>query len=1494
MADNTKLHPELIKINLLNDVIDGIYNIEKRFSSHQVNLDQNNEKILELASEIDILTGRQSTQSHVILENFYDKEDTDVSNTDVRMLTMKFNENWVKTEGGRFNYKKNFITNPDLKFWGELLDHVDISDIGLDQYCGLDIDPDDGTYWMSTRTTASLNDPTGLVKLVNFDITSSFQMNVLKIVYLIDSSSTGYDHSSFTIAYDNSVKYFYLFAELGYVYKIDSSEFIDGVTIDLDNFESEELTVYVNNIKDGFRFDEENRIALLSSDYGKYYSNCDNDTTTFTSPVYNDFGLASTIAWTLDGGAIVSNPEGKFNNKLKITLLGAGTYGIGELVVNPHGTTTTWDWNRGVVSIWNDGNGGDGLSTGSGFVIGPGNTGTVYGGPNAPTWGVEISYNNTGNEISLYVNNSVVDTSSIPSDLLAHLFIVWDRSGLGDGDTIKVFYNSVEILSSTATFPDASAEFMRMSIAAWEYDVSSIDLYTSIDEFKLWDNNINWGVILDKEWNEGNGRLGWECSIKTFNSDLTRNSAYDINGLNKLISPTNYMSAAKIDNTVFVKASDVDGGGFEGIWAIDLNSFLFYQNNEMEFASRLDPLDTGAVTVINGINGICKTKNNNLLELTSNNHLGNALSVRAINDTVLAENQLAELKLPVGEDEYMSLCFDLDGTWFVTQNTTTDNKLWFWLGDGTKTYSVLTGDPYIRGITVWGDDFYILYFDSPNYKVAYMDRTTLEGFVTAGTAFTLSTYDTAITTTDSWLDITTDGKNLFILDNTAKSIHKYSLAQGSSAVVTANYITLPSGVDYTGLSWANSQFYVINDTDNFIEVYNEKPNPIDLTSGCDAFLKHIYQSPLRDQSGGSSLSNVWGLIGTIDKTEGMLLLVNTLDAPNVMQCNVFLSDRNILNDPNVLTQTKIKKRYFDPEEFTEELPHSLIPREKDSLLFHGGFVEESASSLVDAEVTVEVRINTGNLKGDVIRLYNGNDEYDFYCNDETVTEPGGYPNPIPIDLVMDGTQTTIQLATAITAGINGITNSPFTADNASGTSDTITISFADRPTAKANTSDVSSFTVTVTQTGFGAFGFGFPFNETYSFDINDGELGLTTINIPTVQATDFLDAIDKVNAQLVTDGVRAEFYIAEPINRLVGIRSLHDADLTLAVDGGAVNDLLAALSITADTYSHANGTSYYYRKVPSRRNCPDENYMIVTYNSEAGASILMLDEFLNGRSSSGMPRYDISKIRKKDFKLGSGFLLPNDGTVEPNTFVSGVEIERDLILISDYMNGGTPTTYYTLIDLKDGNARYFTNNTDRGKRFYGPIQDRNLGNGAHPSDSTDDDFQMPFLDTKHYSTSAMTFEKEDSSDYNNDYKITVFALGTHVGVQLIKIKWNSKNERTVYDNELDSNGIFVDQTVGRYGLFIAPSGRIFAGESTNGGELFITDGNAWEKTIGSYNQIASIGNSILDIAPGSICWKTPTNTWRHILGISTFQNDGPSEVASLLLYDVENSKIDYI
>ncbi len=326
--------------------------------------------------------------------------------------------------------------------------------------------------------------------------------------------------------------------------------------------------------------------------------------------------------------------------------------------------------------------------------------------------------------------------------------------------------------------------------------------------------------------------------------------------------------------------------------------------------------------------------------------------------------------------------------------------------------------------------------------------------------------------------------------------------------------------------------------------------------------------------------------------------------------------------------------------------------------------------------------------------------------------------------------------------------------------------------------------------------------------------------------------------------------------------------------------------LLSDNISHATPIIERYfepEDFKDPRDIPDKNYMAVGY-SDSGFSLLHLDNFLNEKTSSGLDRYDVSKIRVQHYKAVNG-----ENNLIPEKQCAGLFIEKDII----FYGRNSANSYYgalLVINLKNGKSMMcaFPGSSGRGQYYNGSLSERNDNKGYEGV--TNENFTISTSATSGIrKIHVRTFSKEDLSDYQGANPKTFVAIGTGGGCDILLVDWDENNNRTpvkVWKNIF--NGVYT----GRFANYIAPSGLLFAGLWGATGEIYTlpSEMKIWEinkENIGNF-KVGQTNGYMRDIAPNSSCWKTPSGTWRHQLIYGTYDNYADQGTSVVGILDIES------
>lgn len=375
-----------------------------------------------------------------------------------------------------------------------------------------------------------------------------------------------------------------------------------------------------------------------------------------------------------------------------------------------------------------------------------------------------------------------------------------------------------------------------------------------------------------------------------------------------------------------------------------------------------------------------------------------------------------------------------------------------------------------------------------------------------------------------------------------------------------------------------------------------------------------------------------------------------------------------------------------------------------------------------------------------------------------------------------------------------------------------------------------------------------------------------------------------------------DLYFMQYNSRIIrGIKTLEDPDvLQIQSMNLCANNVL----LTDNAYVCSKIVDRYFEpdEFSDVRNVPDKNYMAVGYRDE-GFSVLHLDAYLSGKSSTGKDRYDISKIRTWHYKLGTAFTTAYSQMYAIVTaFATSICIERDMIFATRHRADNIDNV--VMVDLKAGKVYYVGsyNNSANGSGQYStvPLNDRN--NEPFGVQAITNPELMLTLGSAIYKVHAQTFDKNDITDYNGTNPKTFVTIIGGGGTDVLVIDWDDDNNRVPIKvwNNIGNNAV-----VGQWAAWIAPSGYMFFGAYNSGGTISMTTIPVWEIAADSlfadttkYREIVNSSAAVFDISPQSACWKTPSGQWRHKLIIGSNSDAGyPHRIA---LIDVENNLMEII
>jgi len=324
-------------------------------------------------------------------------------------------------------------------------------------------------------------------------------------------------------------------------------------------------------------------------------------------------------------------------------------------------------------------------------------------------------------------------------------------------------------------------------------------------------------------------------------------------------------------------------------------------------------------------------------------------------------------------------------------------------------------------------------------------------------------------------------------------------------------------------------------------------------------------------------------------------------------------------------------------------------------------------------------------------------------------------------------------------------------------------------------------------------------------------------------------------------------------------------------------DFTEYLPVTSTGTLDMSGSEHHWENIPSKRNVPDLYYMAVGYFDE-GISVLHLDTFLAGKSSTGKDRRDVRDIREWHFNVAADNLMRGTG------YTASVAIEKDIIFRGN--TGGA----LVILDLKSGHTTYSYPGSVSGFYYNGTVTERNQGKGTTGT-------YNPLLDISNNTVRgihAVTFTKDDISAYNGTNPKTCVMLATGSGCDILFIDWDSNNNRTpvrVFNNLFNVTNI-------TRAVHLTPDGYLFGGNYDDGADLYrlTPPYKAWDittDTIGN-TMIWATDEYFTDISPNSLFFKTLSGDSRHVLLIGGIDGTGSATLGALTLFDIENQTTQFV
>lgn len=288
------------------------------------------------------------------------------------------------------------------------------------------------------------------------------------------------------------------------------------------------------------------------------------------------------------------------------------------------------------------------------------------------------------------------------------------------------------------------------------------------------------------------------------------------------------------------------------------------------------------------------------------------------------------------------------------------------------------------------------------------------------------------------------------------------------------------------------------------------------------------------------------------------------------------------------------------------------------------------------------------------------------------------------------------------------------------------------------------------------------------------------------------------------------------------------------------------------------------------RDCPHNSYCGAIYGDITSFSILFMDNFLTGKSSTGKNRHDIRDIITHHY-------LP--GTNKLNYFTSGTNY--GMYIVDDIVCVGNSSGGLLTIFLKEGIAYRYEDGSASysGTYFNGKLNQRNLDLGYAGKHNPNLNISNDCI----YKIHGRTFTKNDQSDYDFELPSTYILCGTGVGANLLVINYDSNNNRVptrIWGN------IFDNSNIGLWSIWLAPSGQPFGGYWNTDSSIFYGIIPVWHVNSNSYYSAQAERKSAYgpngycyDISPNSICYKSISGQWKHITLASGYEYSADGVVA---------------
>lgn len=348
--------------------------------------------------------------------------------------------------------------------------------------------------------------------------------------------------------------------------------------------------------------------------------------------------------------------------------------------------------------------------------------------------------------------------------------------------------------------------------------------------------------------------------------------------------------------------------------------------------------------------------------------------------------------------------------------------------------------------------------------------------------------------------------------------------------------------------------------------------------------------------------------------------------------------------------------------------------------------------------------------------------------------------------------------------------------------------------------------------------------------------------------------------------------------------------------GTAINPYSLAMSSFISCMTPIKQRKFKPEQYSDPLNVPDNFFMGVGFaaaGGQAGMSIFHLDEMFEERTSEGLPRYDVRKIRKWDCFAYTGADYQNAGNfICTDLRLSCIEIRDDIIVVQTSVT--TNNMPRVILNLKTG-LMWCQGRSLSGMRYNGSWSERNLGKGWKLG-VYNPQFDVSGNVGSDCGASSYTFSKGDKSDYDYENKRTYFCMSNTAGLDVLVMLWGTGDNaypETSWRNVF--NGAWAQQP------WLAPSGVLFCGGTneylyrvrTPHDSIYGASGNnyrssyVWNIVSDAYGQIQvgpGFGSIVTAIAPHSYCYRNPSGEWRHFPMVFGYEGT----YKRIMMYDSEN------